>query len=213
MHFQVVGVAKDIKSESLFEAPKPQLYLPLDQQYISGATLLVRADRSPSSLMKSLPQEIRVLDKNLQIFGMETLDQQLYLLLSSQRSTAILIGTFGLLALLLANVGLYSVMGYSVRQRTREIGIRMALGAQQSQVLKWVLWRGTRLILLGVFCGLAAAVAATRFFASQLFGVTPTDPLTFVTVVLLLGVVGVVASWLPAHRAAKIDPMEALRYE
>ena len=176
-------------------------------------TLLVRADRSPSTLIKSVYQEIQALDKDLRVFNLWTLSEQLRDLLAPQRSIAMLIAAFGLLALLLANVGLYGVMTYSVSQRTREIGIRMALGAQQNEVFKWVLRRGMRLASFGVLIGAPAALALTRLFASRLFGVGPTDPLTFVSASLVLVGVALLACYPPARRATKVDPMVALRYE
>ena len=164
-------------------------------------------------LCLSLHQEIQTLDKNLRVVNMRPLSGQLRDLLTPQRSTATLIAAFGLLALLLANVGLYGVMGYSVSQRTREIGIRLALGAQQGEVFRWILRRGLRLAFLGVFIGVAAALALTRLLASRLFGVGPTDPVTFMIVPLVLVGVALLACYLPARRATKVDPMVALRYE
>ena len=212
-HFEVVGVAKDSKYQTLFEPPRPHLFLPLFQQYASAMTLLVRADRTPETLIRPVHQEIQTLDKNLRVFSMRPLSGQLSDLLTPQRSTARLIAAFGLLALLLANVGLYGVMAYSVSQRSREIGIRMALGAQQGEVFRWTLRRGLRLAFLGVFIGVAAALALTRLFASRLFGVGPTDPVTFMIVPLVLVAVALLACYLPARRATKVDPMMALRCE
>jgi len=211
--FEVVGVAKDTKYQTLIEPPSPHLFLPLFQQYESGMMLLVRSDGNTSTLIRPVQQEIQALDKDLRVRSVWTINDQLRDLLTPQRSTATLIAALGFLALLLACLGLYGVMAYSVSQRTREIGIRMALGAQKLEVFKWVLRHGMRLAVAGIFIGVAAALALTRLAATRLFGVSPTDPVTFVTVSVVLVAVALLACYLPARRATKVDPIEALRYE
>ena len=164
-------------------------------------------------MVAALQQEIRALDPKLPIYNVKTLEQYRRDELSDKRLQAVLIGGFGLLALALASLGLYGMLSFSVAQRTQEIGIRMALGASQRDVLRLVVGQGIKLIAIGVALGLAGAFAATRVLQSLLFGVSATDPLTFVGVPLLLLIVALLACWVPARRATKIDPMIALRYE
>jgi ABC-type antimicrobial peptide transport system permease subunit len=163
--------------------------------------------------MAAIRSEVRALDPNLAVADMVTLEQRMAFALFTARVTGTLLGAFGLLALVLAMVGLYGVIAYSVSQRTREIGVRMALGAEPRDVLKLVVGQGATLALIGVGVGLAAAFALTRFLSSLLYGVTATDPLTFTGVSVLFLAVAIFASYLPARRAAKVDPMVALRYE
>jgi predicted permease len=211
-YWEVVGVAQDAKYQTLREPPRPYLYVPMLQQYAGAVMLLVRAD-NPRALIGPLRHEVQTLDKNLLIFYIGTLTERLRALLMPQRSAATLLGGFGLLALVLASVGLYGVMAYRVSQRTHEIGIRMALGAEPGDVLKLVVGQGFKLVLIGVVIGLAAALALTRVLSSLLYGISATDPATFVGISLLLAAVALLASYIPARRASKVDPMIALRYE
>jgi ABC-type antimicrobial peptide transport system permease subunit len=152
-------------------------------------------------------------DRNLPLFDVKTQTEQADQALAQERLFARLTGFFGLLALVLASIGLYGVMSYSVAQRTREIAIRMALGATQSVILRRSVGQGMLLAATGIAIGTAAAVALTRFISSFLFGVAPNDPLTFVVIALMLTIVALLACWIPARRAARVDPMIALRYE
>ncbi|HXT64703.1 MAG TPA: ABC transporter permease [Pyrinomonadaceae bacterium] len=210
---EVVGVARDGKYRSLGETPQPYIYQPVLQSYDPKMTLVVRTTGEPQSIVTSVRQQIGALDANLPTANVKTLREQVDLSLFPSRVAAWTLGGFGVLALLLAAIGIYGVVSYSVAQRTREIGLRRALGAKESDVLRLVLGEGSFVILIGLALGLLLAFAATRMIAGFLYGVAPTDPLTFVMVPLLLGLIAVVACYLPARRATKVDPMVALRYE
>jgi len=212
---EIIGVAKDAKYRSLREQGRPMFYLPFAQPGSDRAqmTLVARATGDPVSLAAALQREARALDPAMPMFQAETLAEQLDASLAQERLVATLSSGFGLLALLLACIGLYGVMAYDVARRTREIGIRMALGAQTGAALRLALKQGMRLALLGVALGLAAAAALTRWVASLLFGVSATDPLTFGGSAVVLLFVALLACWIPARRAAKVDPLVALRAE
>ncbi len=209
---EVVGVIKDVKFRSLFEESRAFVYLPLAQFYMSqDMALHVRTAGLPETLAEAIKREASALDKNLPVYEIRTLAAQLDNALTPQRLAAMLVSGFGLLALILASMGLYGVMAYSVAQRTQEIGIRMALGAESLDVLKLIARQGMTLALIGVGAGLLASVALTRLMKSLLFGVSPNDPLTFAVIALLLTIVTLLACFIPARRATKIDPIIALR--
>jgi len=210
---QIVGVARDGKYWTMGEAPQPFVYFPLAQSYSSTVTMVVRAAGDPRALAPSIRAEARSLDAGLPLYDVKTVEEHLSLSLFPARVAATLLGAFGLLALLLAAVGVYGVVSYAAAQRTREIGIRVALGARRSDVLRLVGGGGLLLVAAGVALGLAAALLLTRFMASLLYGVSTTDPVTFAFVVVLLGGVALLACYLPARRATKVDPMVALRHE
>jgi len=210
---EVVGVARDSKYRTLGETSRPYVYLPLNQSYDPKMTLVVRTTGDPKAITSIVREQIRALNPNLPIADVQTLREQLELTLLPSRIAAWTLGGFGVLALLLAGIGIYGVVSYGAAQRTREIGVRMALGAKESDVLGLVLWDGLIVIGAGLAIGLLLAAAATRVVASFLYGVGATDPLTFVAVPLLLGAVALVASYVPARRAVKVDPLVALRYE
>jgi ABC-type antimicrobial peptide transport system permease subunit len=176
-------------------------------------TLIVRTTGEPQSVAGAVREQIRALDTNLPVADVKTLRDQLDLSLLPSRLAAWTLGGFGLLALLLAAIGIYGVVSYSVAQRTREIGVRMALGAKEKDVLRLVLGEGLFVIAVGLALGLLLAAAATRVIADLLYGVGATDPVTFVGVPLLLGFIALGASYIPARRATKVDPLVALRYE
>jgi macrolide transport system ATP-binding/permease protein len=209
----VVGVARDGKYRSLGEEPHPYIYQPLLQSYDPKMTLVVRTTGEPRSVADAVREQIRALDANLPVADVQTLRDQLDLSLLPSRLAAWTLGGFGLLALLLAAIGIYGVVSYSVAQRTREIGVRMALGAKDKDVLTLVLGEGLFVIAVGLLLGLLLAAAATRLIAGLLYGVGATDPVTFVGVPLLLGFIALGASYIPARRATKVDPLVALRYE
>jgi putative ABC transport system permease protein len=176
--------------------------------------LVIRASTGdPMRLKKDLQQAIWTVDKDLPVSGADTVEHHLSDLVAEPRLYTLLLGVFAGVALILASVGIYGVMSYSVNERTHEIGVRMALGARQRDVLAFVVSQGLRLALIGVVIGLAAAFALTRVMSSLLYGVTATDPLTFFLIPLLLASVALLACYLPARRATKVDPMIALRYE
>jgi predicted permease len=210
---EVVGLARDGKYITLGETPAPFLYQPLAQRHESGMTLLVRTSGDPASSATAVRREVQAIERNLPLTNARTMPELLSTSLFPARMGAVLLGVFGLLALLLASVGLYGVMSYSVARRTREIGIRMALGAQRTDVLRLVLRESMTLVAVGMLLGLIAAFAATRLLAGFLYGVSPTDPVAFIGIAILLAVVALVASLVPARRAANVDPMVAFRYE
>jgi len=210
---QVVGVARDGKYRSLGDSPRPYVYQPLLQSYDPKMTLLVRTTGEPQSVTALVRQQIRALDPNLPVTDVKTLRDQLDFSLFPSRVAALTLAGFGILALVLAAIGIYGVVSYSVAQRTHEIGIRMALGAKEINVLRLVIREGLFVITVGLVVGLSLAFAATRLIEGFLYGVAPTDPITFLAVPVMLGVVALLASYFPARRATKVDPLRALRYE
>jgi predicted permease len=210
---EVIAVARDGKYRSLGEAPHPYIYQPLLQSYDPKMTLIVRTSGEPRSVAATVREQLRALDANLPVAGVKTLRDQLDLSLFPSRVAAWTLGGFGMLALLLAAIGIFGVVSYSVAQRTREIGVRMALGAKAKDVLRLVLGEGLFVIAIGLALGLLLAFASTRVIAGFLYGVGATDPVTFTGVPLLLGLVALVASYIPARRATKVDPLVALRDE
>ena len=210
---EIVGVVRDSKYVTLGEAATPFAYLPLSQNHETGMTLLVRARGEPAGVATAVRQAVQSLERNLPITNIRTMSELIGNSLYAARMGAMLIAGFGLLALLLAAVGLYGVMAYAVSQRTREIGIRMALGARTTDVLGLVLREGMTLVAIGAVFGLIGALIFTRLLASFLYGISPVDATTFVLTAIVLSVVAFVANFIPARRAMKVDPMVALRYE
>ncbi len=210
---EVVGVARDGKYRSLGDRSRPYFYRPLMQTYDPRMTLVVRTSGEPAALAGSVREQLRALDPNLPVAEMRTLEEQFDTSLLPARIAAWTLGGFGLLALCLAAIGIYGVVSYSVAQRTREIGVRMALGAGRGDVLRLVMGEGLSVVGLGMAAGLLLAFAATRVLGGFLYGVGATDPVTFAGVPLLLGTIALAAGYLPARRATKVDPMVALRYE
>ena len=213
-YLEVVGVASDGKYRSLGEDPRPYLYVPWSQHY---ATLLlklvVQTAGEPAESMAAVRREILDLDANLPILELQTIEEHLDATLFPVRMGALLLAAFGLLGLLLAAVGLYGVVAYSVSRRTREMGIRTALGAQRLDVLRLVLGEGLTLFAVGLALGLMAALAATRLLSGLLYGISATDPVTFIGVVLVLGGIAFAANLIPAYQMIRADPMAALRYQ
>jgi predicted permease len=212
-YVEIVGVARAAKYRELREAPLPFIYLPFAQAYRGDMTLLVRTVGDPANTVPAVRSEIRRLNSDVPVFGVRTMSEQIGAALATDRMVAVLLAIFGGIALLLAAVGIYSVMSYVVTQRVREIGIRLALGSQTADVLKLVVGQGMKLVMMGVAFGLAMSFALTRLVASMLFEVSATDPVTFAAIASLLMVVAALACYLPARRATKVDPLVALRHE
>ncbi|CAN5450427.1 ABC transporter permease [soil metagenome] len=212
---EIVGVVRDAKYGNLRDESPPTVYVPWLQELsrVGAVTFEVRTAGDPVASVTAIRQAVREVDSNLPVAAVRTQVEQANESLRMERLFARLLSLFGLLALLLAAIGLYGVMAYSVAQRTKEIGIRMALGAQRHNVLKLVLSQGMILTLIGVALGAGGAIALTRLMKSLLFGVSATDPVTFIAIALLLTAVALLASYVPARRATKVDPLVALRYE
>jgi predicted permease len=209
----VAGVAKSGKYEQLNESAKPFMYLSSNQYYRPNAILVVSSERDPADLLAAVQREVRAVDARVPVFDVMTMEEHLQLSVFMQRMAAVLLGLFGLLALLLATIGLYGVLAYLAAQRTREIGVRLALGADRGEIVRLVVRQGMGVTLAGVAVGLVAAAAGTRLLATQLIGVEPLDPLSYAATVCLLLASAFLASYLPARRAAWQDPLKALRYE
>ena len=210
---EVIGIAKNGTYVSLGEAPTPFVYFTLLQRHESGVTLHVRTASDPTAFIQPIQSRIRDLEPNLPVADVRTMSDQLHTALFPARMGASLIAVFGLVALLLASVGVYGVMTYSIAQHTHELGIRMALGARASHVFRVVLGEAFALIAIGVGLGLAAALLFTRPVESFLYGVSSRDPLTYVAVTAILIATALVAGFVPARRATEVDPVTALRYQ
>jgi predicted permease len=212
---EVVGIVKDAKYDNLREEARHVYYVPYVQasHFWRATTFQIRTAADPTQIIAAVRQAAREIDANLPLFKIKTLAAQIDETLVQERLIGTVSSFFGLLSLLLAAMGLYGILAYSVNQRTHEIGIRMALGAQRGEVLLMVLRQGMKLILIGVVLGLAVSFMATRIVASYLFGITPIDPVTFISASLLMLIVALLACFVPARRATKVDPLVALRYE
>ncbi len=213
----VVGVVGDTKQYSLGEPSSPVMYLPYTQApatfMMQDITFVLRAGSGPLALASAARRAVQAADPDLPVFDVATMDQLVYRSASAPRFNTALLGVFAALALVLAAVGIYGVMSYAVAQRTHEIGVRVALGAEASDIIRQVVRQGMLPAVIGIATGTAGAWGVTRFLSSLLFGVRPTDPITFAMVPVLLAAVGVLACLLPVRRATKVDPVEALRYE
>lgn len=210
---RIVGVARDGKYFNIAEDPRTFIWTPLTQDYMSSGAIMVRTNGNPEPVFAAVRGEVAALDPNLPLFDVKTLKEHMQLALFPARVAAMVLGVFGLVALLLSAIGIYGITSYAVSQRTHEIGIRMALGAQLGDVLRLVLNHGLKLTLIGAALGLVGAYLATRAITAVLYGVSATDPLTFVSVSILLIAVALLACYVPARRATKVDPLIALRNE
>ncbi len=213
---EIVGVARDARFKSAREAAEPMVFLSafqLESVMTSVNEMEIRTAGDPTSVTGEVRQAIHQIDSNLPITNVTTLAAQVSNTMGTQRLISALTGFFGIVGLALACVGLYGIMAYNVARRTHELGVRMALGAQKGEILKMMMGHGLRLTLIGLAIGAAGALALTRLMANLLYGVRPSDPLTFMAVSLLLTMVALLACYIPARRAMKVDPMVALRYE
>jgi putative ABC transport system permease protein len=211
---EIVGVVKDVRQNDFIAEPKLQMYLPYTQtNAFPPNALAVRTVVDPLSLALSVRKAVWEVDKDQPVSDIDTMENIVSAAVARQRFSMLLFGIFATLALVLAAVGIYGVMSYAVTQRTREIGIRIALGAKRTDVLKLAMGHGLRLVMIGVVIGLGAAFVLTRVMASLLFGVSATDPATFMAISLVLLSVAMLASYIPSVRAMNVDPMVALRYQ
>jgi putative ABC transport system permease protein len=214
----VIGIVADTKHQGLASETNPEMYVPYQQYRLPGGPvgamfLVVHTDSDPRDSLPLIRREVLALDPNQPIVNVQTMGERLAESISQRRFNALLLSVFAMVALALAAVGIYGVMSYAVTQRTHEIGVRMTLGAQRADVLKLILRQSLILTLTGMGLGLCGALALTRVISSLLFGVNPTDALTFTVAATLLAAVALAASLIPAQRATKVDPLVALRYE
>jgi ABC-type antimicrobial peptide transport system permease subunit len=210
---EVIGVVKTGKYRALAEDPKPYFYNAMSQRRPATMTLVIRGSVDPRSLVSAIRNEVQALDPRVPIFAVKTMDDHKTYALWAPNMAASFSLAFGVVAILLSAVGLYSVMAYIVSQRTREVGIRMALGANRADVMKLITRQGMRLAAVGVGIGLVLALALAKVLSSLLIGVSGYDVTTFILVPVLLAAVALLACYLPARRATKVDPLVALRYE
>ncbi|HEX5964701.1 MAG TPA: ABC transporter permease [Pyrinomonadaceae bacterium] len=210
---KIIGVAKDGKYFNIAEDPRTFVWTSLEQEYWSSGSLMVRTTGNPEPVFAAVRGEVQALDPNLPLFEVKTLKDHMRLALFPSKIAAMVLGVFGLVALFLSAIGIYGITSYAVAQRTHEIGIRMALGAQLGDVLRLVLNQGLKLTLIGAAIGLIGAYLTTRAISAVLYGVSATDPLTFISVSVLLIGVALFACYVPARRATKVDPLIALRNE
>jgi len=210
---EIVGVVGDVKNRTLSTEPQAVYYVPQTQVPFSQMIMVVKTTADPHGLVKSATQEVGAMDGDLPVFGVKTMDEYISQSVSTPRFNTTLLSIFAAVALVLTVVGLYGVMSYAVAQRTNEIGIRLALGAQTKDVLSLIIKQGLQLILLGLAIGLLVAVALMKIISGLLFGVTTKDPFTFVAVAVVLTFIALLACYVPARRATRVDPLEALRYE
>ncbi len=210
---EIVGVARDAKQMNVSDEVGSEMYASHLQYPWLSTALVIRTKADPASIVPSVQRAVSMVDKDQPVTGVKTMDQLLSESVAQPRFYTLLLGIFAGIALVLASVGIYGVVSYSVAQRTHEIGVRLALGAQAGDVLRLVLRQGMTLTFVGVAIGLAAALLLTRVMSSLLFGVSTIDPVIFILISLLLVTVALIACYIPARRATKVDPMVALRYE
>lgn len=211
--YEIVGLVGDVRPSRLEDDPQPLLYLPLAQRYEPNLMLHVKTQHDPAAVADPIRALVAKLDPAIPLFEVSLYDDQVKKALARPRLLSALFGSFSLIAILVTSIGLYGTLAYSVSRRTRELGIRIALGARASEIVSLVLRRGIVLTLIGLAFGLGAAVWTTSVFASLLFGVTPTDPLVFLAVAFLLAFVGLAASSVPAYSATRVDPVAVIRHE
>ncbi len=211
--FEIIGVVGGMRHFALQIPPRPTMYFAFTQVPQETLNIIARSEKDPTQLASGIRGAVAAIDAGEALSGFQSMQQIESESASSDRFNALLLGLFGALALILAAAGIYGVMSYAVTQRTHEIGIRLALGAQPATILHMLIGQGMKLVAIGTILGLGAAVGLTRLMASQLFGVTATDPSTFIAAVIVLGIVAALACYIPARRAMRVDPIIALRYE
>jgi predicted permease len=209
---EIVGVVRDSK-DNMASEPRPNLYIPVYQKFRSELNLIVRSSSNPTSLIDPIQREIEALGKGLPVYDFKTLDELAALQMLPTKLAAVLAGFFGVLGLIVASIGVYGIAAYSFTQRTREIGIRMALGAQKRDIIKLITKEGLILSLIGIAIGNIGAFALAQFLTSLLYGISPADPATFILISLFLVLIVLTASYIPARNATKVNPMDALRYQ
>jgi putative ABC transport system permease protein len=210
---EIVGVVADIRNRALNQEPRPAYYMPQSQVPFNQLIVTVKTAGDPHAVIGSITREVHSMDQELPIFSIKTMDEYIASSVAAPRFNTTLLSIFAAVALVLTIIGLYGVMSYSVAQRTNEIGIRMALGAQTRDVLRMIVNQGLKLVLIGLGLGITGALALTRLLSTLLFGVTTRDPVTFIAIGALLSLVALLACYVPAWRATKVDPLQALRYE
>jgi putative ABC transport system permease protein len=203
----------DVRNRNLSSDLREGFFVPSRQLPFNQMTMIVRTTNDPHSVITAVQNEVHSMDQELPVYSIKTMDEYISATVAAPRFNATLLVIFAVVALVLTIVGLYGVMSYSVAQRTNEIGIRMALGAQTRDVLRLIVSQGFKLVLIGLAIGLASAFGLMSIISSLLFGVTWKDPLTFATVAVLLAFVALLACYIPARRATRLDPLNALRYE
>ena len=212
----IIGVAGDVKHSGLDQPQDPAVYAPFpqsDEPWRRWMTLVIRTKSTSAGLVDEVKKQVWSVDRQIPVSDIQSMDELMAVSVAQRRFTMMLLGTFAALALILAAVGIYGLIACFVSQRTHEIGVRIALGAQRRDVLRLVMGDGARMALAGIVLGVAGALALTRVMASLLFEVKPADPATFTLVAILLAIVALAACYVPARRAMRVDPMAALHYE
>ncbi len=210
---EIIGVVGDIKHRNLWQPPDPESYVPYEQNPIGAMDIVVRSEADPMTLLPAMRAQVRAIDSELPIYKAQRMEEYVAASVAQRRFTSLLCSIFAGAGLLLAVVGLFGVMSYSVAQRTHEIGVRVAVGAAKADILRLILKEGMGITIIGIVVGLFGTLAVSTILRSQLYGVSARDPLTFVGVILLLALVALAACYIPARRATRVDPMVALRYE
>jgi putative ABC transport system permease protein len=209
----IVGVVGDIKTDGFDTGGAPHIYLPNPQAPSYNSVVYLRTAAAPGALSEAIRREVQAVDPTIPVFGIQTMDEIVAKSMAARRFALEILGIFAIVAFLLACVGIYGVMAYAISQRTGEIGLRMALGARRSDILRIVLSEAGLIVVAGVGAGLMGSLVLTRFLQTLLFDIKPTDPLTFGTLTILLAGVALLASFIPARKASRIDPLVALRHE